>query len=642
MIALRLASLSEWISATLPEGQPVTVSGAFRADPSGPLPPLVPLFELADGRASTVRILLPADAPLALKGAAAKPDNFSHSGNDDDKKDGSPRDWWNGWAAIFAATSLVPPLVDPVVFAGLLHEKRRLRFCCDTNALARGVAAWALNVFDGRADLVTSAVVDRELYKWGDNDKLREARTLKLWSLRTQYRLARRLTEAPLPGVVIDRLAPEHSALMLAKLRDEQGTKSPDADMLLIEGARGLIRDQPRNARVVYLTGDREHARAASNALGSDNVLYACADQGRAKQHQQKILARGWWSPEGGPLGSILAPGIDRFLWDCLAACDVLRLDCEGRAYALRHVYTIPNGAPSDWADPWLSVEGLPPVQPITITCDAEKAIEAEAKGSPAPELPISSSAEEWLLEPRPDRPALEVSASWRPTPPAVFGLLQRALWPDAEVFSANEEILDEAKSILVGLGALESGGGPGPRIDDFRRAWHDNDRDWFHAELLRLPGYRAALDHLRRDAGQPSRRQEAQIAMARTLGQVARAHMGGHWFVGDAAVSAGALTDALLRWLPEPGNQLSVEHLCELAAKELSLTPARFELALERLWRRAPSLPLEPGMGGTVQTAPKERVVCFSARRHEFIVVTSGALSFGGGSLVRFLQRTP
>ena len=46
---------------------------------------------------------------------------------------------------------------------------------------------------------------------------------------------------------------------MLEKLRDESPNlkKSPDADALMVELARGLIRDQARNARVLFLTGDR-------------------------------------------------------------------------------------------------------------------------------------------------------------------------------------------------------------------------------------------------------------------------------------------------------------------------------------------------------------------------------------------------
>ncbi len=352
---IRVEELSDWVDSVFEAHSHIKVSGGLRGKLT-PTTTTLDLFGLHGKYAHTVRILIPEEPVIEVHNMGATA--FT-------KNDGK---WWNGWAAVLTATSLVPPVIDQKRFADLLHERRRLRFCCDTNALGRGVASWLLTAFEGCAELVTSAVVDREFAAWPIRYReMRMARTTEKWSKHTQYCLGLRTTEkSPPDGVVVDRLSPEQGALMLAKLRDETARRSPDADMLHIELARGLIRDQPRNARIVYLTGDHDHARAAANALGAENVLYAAADDNRAKAMRGKVAARGWWQPKG-PLGTATIPTTGRFLWDILAACSFIVLESAGGKWSIEPAENVYRGAPSDWADPWVKIEQISTPQPTII-----------------------------------------------------------------------------------------------------------------------------------------------------------------------------------------------------------------------------------------------------------------------------------
>lgn len=693
-VCVRLSTFDEWLVSAFGRRECIRVAGGFRR-PSASTDPSLPIMEL-DGRLSdTVRITLPEWPPVQ---PIPSTDGFVDRG----------REWWSTWAAVLAASALVSPVVDPVCLRDILYEKRRVRLCCDTSALCSGIATWMLVLLDGRADIYTSAVVDRELAAWPDGNRgFYAAKTMKSWMLRTKYRLARRLTETTPDGVVTDRLSPEQGALMLAKLRDETARKSPDADMLLVELARGLIRDQPRNARVVYLTGDRNHARAAMNALGHENVLYAAADGRRAVGARGAAVPRGWWTPGGGPLGALFVPPLSHLLWNLLAACDFLTLDAGGGKWCIRQVCTVSNGVPSDWADPWLQAEELAvstsgtPVavptassSPVSPVDPSSSPGDEDGIGSPLPtgtERPLGSqdlcptadstvaevqlacppsdkpadlsrdrcaasrdtspvsdqvTAEdlEWLLPPVAVGPPVEAPSSWRPTPVVFFHSLWRALAGAAapEPVRVAADAQAEVDQILVALGAVAADGCLGPRIDEFRAAWGRDDLDWFHAELQRLPGYRATLARLREDgsAALPSR-QKVSVGMARALGQVARLNRSeSALVVGEAPVRMADMVTALERWLPSAGDTLATDELCRLAAQELLLTPARTEMAILRLWEKRPGVPFEGRTGGTVTAGFAENVVAMGDFGHCFRPVAPGALTFGRSGPVRFIVR--
>jgi hypothetical protein len=707
---LRVAELDDWWRRTFRKRHElIRVTGDFR--PATSHRSELDLVEFGGRNADTVRILVPPSTPVPATGHKLRSSEFS-------QKDDNG--WWNGWASVFVAAGLAAPAVDPVRLADLVRDPRRIRFCCDTNALAGGVVSWLLVFLGQRADVVTSAVVDRELAAWPDRHlkAFWPGKTTDVWSLRTQYRLARRIVEAPPLGVVVDRLSPEQGALMLAKLRDEQKlAKSPDADVLLVELARALVRDQPRNARVVFLTGDRSNARTATGALGAENVLYAAADSDRARQLHNKIVARGAWRPEG-PLGSVQVPAVASLLWDLLAPCDRLIVRTTTQQVEITTCTTIPRGAPSDWADPWVEVHELPPPtravsvgpgpqrNPGTVPLSSAgehvtasnddliklakvrasflhilnlvsllqgKGKEMEetpsvlpgsapqfSRGAEDPFLasmasvlpPVGGTAEqganadvtEWLLPPLDVGTSLDLPPGTRPSPGMIFPVLVKA-FGGGDFLGAHkysDTTLDEARRILNALGALDAEGRPGVRIDVFRAAWMRRDHDWFHAEMRRLPGYAAALAFVRGHPGASrTSRQEAHVSMARALGQVARLdRLGGALVVGDAPVRRSELLDALDRWLPRPGATLETTELCKLAASELSLTPARFERAMELLWAAGSGVQFEGRTGGTVVPGFAERVIALGTISVQFRALAPGDLSFGRSGPVRFVTR--
>src|SRR5262249_24105312 len=146
----RLADLDDWVRAVLPKRGEVHVSGFIRRPTSSAEQP-IELLRLDGCEANTVQILIPSDPPISnpLTAAAFTVASKAH--------------WWNRWAAALAFGGVVPPLSDPARLDDILREPGRLRFACDTNGFAKGVAAWLVGLLGERVDLITSAVVDREL-----------------------------------------------------------------------------------------------------------------------------------------------------------------------------------------------------------------------------------------------------------------------------------------------------------------------------------------------------------------------------------------------------------------------------------------------------------------------------------------------
>lgn len=662
-----LTDLSDWLNKTLDtESGAIKISGGFRQAPITELG--IDLFELNTRAADTVRVLIPKDAP---KPSSGKPKSTEFSQRD--------QNWWECWAAFFSATSLLPPIVDPKRLSDILHEKRRLRFCCDTNALCNGVATWLLTILNGKADIVTSAVVDRELAAWPDRfKKMWQPQTTEDLKRRTHFRMARRLTENPPGGVVVDRLSPEQGALMLAKLRDETDRKSPDADMLLVELARGLIRDQPRNARIIYLTGDRNHARAATNALGSDNVLFSVSDASEAKKKQGKVLARGWWHPEG-PLGSIVVPPLHRLLWDLLTICDYIVITSQSGKWHLRVAHSVALGVPSDWADPWIKIETLSQpatkkssdiesptslkeieetdstdgylgsqievVQPEENSSESAASSDSIIEPSFIETLKAIDLSDVWLLPPISPSAPLEGIQQARPTPRIFFShlwqLISGSELPDP--ITTSPELYEEVRKILIWLGAMNEDGTPGSQLDLFSSAWMENDLDWFHSQMCRLPIYATVIDKIRVNDATFTKRQEVCQSMARILGQVARvSSRTGPIMVGDAPLRASDLRGKLDIWLPNVNDTLEVADICQRALLELQVTPARLEIAMNRFWATDPSAPFEGRTGGTVTGGSVEKVIRMNTYGYEFIDITSAALTFGRNGFVRFIERVP
>lgn len=369
---VRFRDLDRWLVGSLP-GRPalIKVSGAFTHDERPDH--WLDLVEVDGVTGFTVRLLIPKDPPHTVGGKKRNPAAFCG---------GTPSDWGNGWAPVLVGSLLAPPRVDPVRLQDVLHDTRRIRVVCDTSALASGILSWLLAVLDGKVDAITSAVVDREIAGWADrHPAMWQANDVVMWARRTKYLLARRVLETAPDGVVIERLSPDQGALIASKVRDDAGDKAPDADMLMVELARRLIREQPPSARLLYLTGDRNHARSAASAIGSENVLFAAADGSESRRSLGSTVVRAWWRP-GGPMGGLIMPPLSHLFWNLLAACPTIQIEVPGNSWEIRWLSASENGVPSDWQDPWLAIRGREPTSPAraatgTFNREAQQAAES-------------------------------------------------------------------------------------------------------------------------------------------------------------------------------------------------------------------------------------------------------------------------
>lgn len=670
----------------------VTISAAIR-NPEFQPTQLIPLLELGPRRGLTIKILAP-DSLVEGSDRSQMP-----TGKKPFQASELAEEWWGVLRAVLVSTGACQPKADPVVLANVLYEKKRIRLICDTNSLAGGTAAWLLAARWNRADLIVSSVVDRELLGWTDRIEDRwQATTLEGLKQRANYRQAFSFLETTPDGVVVDRMAaPEQSALMLSKVGDSKGKKSPDADMLLIEHARGLIRDQARNARTVYLTGDLASARAAVNALGADNVLYMVADTSLSRATQGKTIPWGWWQP-GGVYGQAIVPSLARLARSILAAFDLLVFDLAGYTIYIRHVFSLIPGCPSDWADPhyemFVEPKAMAP-QPHTPPQEVEPAAETQQTDTP-PEPPlkgaktkendsnqesaadptereaetvavpeISDLFEElspkhtrrpssrshavpdnirnaWLLRPLPVLRALDITRGNRLNPRSTLTLLARAfgfqILPEEQ--ASSSELIDEAAKVLVLLGAIDEDGLPGKYAGSWFEAWITDDLDWFHQQFLRHPGYRDAIMVIKSDPGAKlPKRESANIGMARALGQVAIHPKFGR-VIGESPVDLETMVSALNRWLPSPGDSIRIDQASVLAASELGLTPYRFDLAMQAMWRIWRNCPYSPEAGGTGDLKYIDKVVSLGRTGFQYQPVSWSALSFGTDKAFRFLRR--
>jgi hypothetical protein len=237
--------------------------------------------------------------------------------------------------------------------------------------------------------------------------------------------------------------------------------------------------------------------------------------------------------------------------------------------------------------------------------------------------------------------PATEAPAGLRPHPEAFFERLWETMFRLAWPTQAGD-VDGECRRILAALGAATIDGQPGPELNAFGDAWHRNDLDWFHGQLLRLPGYREVADSVSpAEMASSSRRRQAQLSMARRLGQAAKGADGSYHF-GDAAVTLHELTGFLEEQLPRSGDRKHVSDLCSAALGALKLTPARLERALMAYWSGGiTSGPrIEAQAGGTVERLEPEKVEVLSETGHTSITVDRGALYFGTKIPHRILVR--
>ncbi len=683
--------LGKWLRDTMQQRQPIIVSGGLRGTYVAGTR-LIDALELADPAGTTARVLLEKDPPPQVTGpcsASEFPLQLKLVDKNGKKLEQpipinrlDPSEaavsWWKGWSAIFTAGTLVQPRIDPVRLSDVLHEPRVIRLFCDTNAMANGVAEWLLHILPSATQLISSAIADKEIMSWTDQKPdLYKVSDPDYWETQVRFLLARRLTEYPPKDTVIDRLSPDQNALMLASGTTKQGDKSPAGDLLFVELARPIVREQPRQARVVFLTGDANLARAATSALGPEHVLYANVDTNRdaANALTGQVLARGFWHPER-PLGLLSLPSVGRLLWNLFSAFSFLILQHGNRRWLVELSLSVRHGGPSDWADPWVNIEELEPTgtgkatteerppdhegggsaQPLALVRTApDVPVVQDTHTSADPPSPISSRGNEvgpraedytdWLLAPRiATGPKDAISSSPRLDKNTLFSVLKEACLEQKVVPPPSAEVPKETYRCLVLLQAIDGEGNPGARALNFVEAWRRNDRDWIHAELMQShPGYRSVVEAVREQrVAKLTSRQQQFLPMVRCLGQAAQLTTKTPLRMGDSPVSRAQLEKSLSDWLPNVGNAISTQDACERALESLGLTPVRFGEALSILWGRDPDSFIEPKTAGQPEKLRSEAVVeLHRDGTYEFRDVTPSALFLERiGEPVLFLTR--
>jgi hypothetical protein len=610
-VRIPVADLPNALRERVSDGRLVIYGGIRKTDKTFDIltAPSFKVLELDGLTAHTVKICISSEPPDTAK-----------------FKDKNSERWLEGWKSVFTAAGIIDPVVDSTRLITLLHSRDRIRFCCDTNALACGALSWAIEAFHQRADIVTSAVVDREIMAWSDRNRdMRKAESCKDWAMRTQFQLARCITEFPPKHVVIDRLAPDQSALMLAKLREEKGhpdesqnRKSPDADILLVELVRGIIRDMPRNSKILFLSGDRNLARTATNALGAESVLFMVSEKEKLKKYldENAVATRGWWHPGDHTLGRVHIPCVSWVFWYLLCACDYLFIeDSEGKKWAITRAYSVPGGVPSDWTDPHIEL--------------------IEIKN--------------WLLPIRKhDGMLSEAPKGLRLPPGFVFDSLLQILFdkkPD-DSKPPNDEVKKEIFKAFILLNIIDTEYQPSENFKKFRQYWSDNDLDGIHSEFFKLPGYCSAFDTLAKkdetfqsgmNKTEFTARPQTIIGLGQALGQL--------WlfnslcFRGDNALSKDKFTEKLNTWLPNIGDALSIYELCLKASQELLVSPFRLERAMIEYFKNADDR-FELGSGGTVSSTDSGKVVRLYPEGYEWIEIYPDGLRFGRTMPVRVITR--
>lgn len=546
-------------------------------------------------------------------------------------------------ANVLTAAGFLNIKADPSQLFSTLMETKRVRFVFDTNAMSNGVAHWLVTAMWQSVDVVTSAVVEREIHQWKDRISNIEAYLPEDLKTRTNYSLARHFLEKPAAGVSLDRMdTPEQSALLISQQPSKDGKKTPNADILLVEHARSLIRGESRNTRTIYVTGDFATARTAVGALGEHHVLLAITDWEELLRREGQYMTRGWWKPGDG-LGNINATSLAQVIDIFLSLYSKLQLKVSNKTVTVEYSYSFRGGCPTEWVNPHYLVttetETLPAVvvEPHDGTAPQQTGGDG---GGVAPaveelELPTSTKTSKGKSSSKSPKfaPSLRLHSGY------FFSKIQAILYPnefrEPQSIAQTQEETDRAMYLLGILTDKEV-------QSQLRTAWERNDLDWFHRLLLNHPGYSNVMHKL--SAGERlAHRDFDQIRFARAIGQVTLSPYSSSYILGSQIVPIEVVKNELMYMFNERGKVLSVHEMCSELLPKLHLTPYRFEKYLNAIMAiEDEEFQLVPETGGSIVPTKADTVVVFDGSNgHRWKEWTWEAFHFGMNRPIRFLRRT-
>lgn len=507
--------------------------------------------------------------------------------------------------AVYVASGLIDPIPDPLAWCQVQLSQRPLLLIPDTSALANGTVHWlAHSLWNRSIELAVLSVVERELFGWSDQEGF--------WNdipKRTKFRVARRMSETPLRNV-IDRRPhlDEKAALMLAKLKIKDA-KSPDADVLLIEQARDLIRAQSQNIQTLFVTGDRNHARSAVSVLTPRSVLYCPPPE--FDETQTVVGSASFWQPCEG-FGAIHLLSFAQIIWTLLAAFDEITFTFCSRTIRIKHHLSCLHGVPSDWIDPHLELH----------------------------EVTTAGSAHAFSPAPTPGSPGVSFPTALRPSIGYIHNAVNLVLTGQAVVKPAKDEHVSlESFKLLQAIGLIDPSGsaiaGSGV-LESIRR------NDWLAVSdhFQKSPAFMLALDKLSTGERLTSR-DNANLALARRLSVAVKSSKGTPPIRCDSKLTNEDFLEALAIIVGDDHGSIPFEYVSIEMAKRFGLHPMRFESQFRDVNDKGLS-PYQWETGGSAIPMAIDHVFFYDGNRVIEKPVSCATFTFGSDRSFKSMRRKP
>jgi hypothetical protein len=570
-----------------------------------------------------------------------------------EKDEKNLRDWNHWWAKIAVRSGYMSPIVDPSaleLLGDLRHRNVRVEFIVDTNVLISGVGHWLVRYLGNLCDLVRTVVTDLEIQRFGDQKKW-VPQSFRDLSARTNYLMSCRFLEYIQEQHPLWRRLDieEETALFVSASTSKSGEKEPGSDTLLLRAVRRSIQDQVPGLVRLFVTSDAAVARTALHDLPSGATVAAYVNRiPDAGVHLSPIH---WWPTPDGDGGGYVS-NLASFVYEASSFCDAVILTKPNGAF-LKVGIVDRNQFPSDWRQPilWVTTgeagsagtseerpqppsvrigRPLPEAEPDNSPARAEAVVAGRVDaraGISIGTVPSETARESWPLSAAELRTPVPCAA--RASAPILLDVLAAIMLAVRErrplsrrEFPGAPGPSRELRTFLRAVEALDAGDQPGPAAAELPSIFAANSVDRLSQFLTKASSYYELIDGLRRKKASrleplklPPRSATALAGLSRLLGQAVQSN--DELLYGGGYISR----DDFIAWFmravnADPRGPLGGHLLADIARKalhELTLSPARFERALNAVIKHPPISDLEFLAGGTPENVLAEEVAVLS-----------------------------
>jgi hypothetical protein len=557
-----------------------------------------------------------------------------------DNDNESIRSWRRIWKQVAIRSGYATPDVDPRAVELLLQAKKdnlRLEFIFDTNALVSGVGHWLSRLVGERSDFVRTAVTNFEVHSFKDRWKQdatpfsnaknpAENKAPYTYSYRFNYLAACSFLERiPHPAPIWRTLEDlEESTISLMRL-NQDGTKSPVQDTVLLRAVKRVILDQVPRLRRYFVTGDAALGRLAVQTLPQSTTLIAYV--GPLDEGGEYLIPYTWMpgSDEGVARRSNLATLVS----EALCVCDkvTLRLQKGQQVQICRSNPSEPQFQ-SSWTCIWVAEE-------VDIKGSGEigwplRDIELVPLGNRTRLVSIRS-----LLE------TLEKIYRAAKSGDVTFDISKAGLSKNAAI---------EVQANLQEIGILDTEPSKfGPNLERLVEAIDSKSLDAITSLMTGHKAVRTVLPFLASEKATELREIEdigrtnvaSTIHLLRFVGQAVNdegiiRYGGASPGYADLANWVIAKSDELIA--ANPLHEAPISKLTRAALAERQISPVRFSQALSQLLKGEVGKHFEPTIGGTPEPALVESVISFNDDSFSIIDLSADGL-LGYRSLKRKKQ---